>query len=82
VIAAPTREEAMAGEQGAFMVLVEPLLPAAYRLATAMLHSDTDAEDAVQEAMFKAWRSFRSFDRTRDLKPWLFKIVANECRRQ
>lgn len=72
----------MAGDQGAFMVMVEPMLPAAYRLAMAMLHSNTDAEDAVQEAMFKAWRSFRSFDRTRDLKPWLFKIVANECRRQ
>jgi RNA polymerase sigma-70 factor (ECF subfamily) len=75
-------QDALAGDEQAFMLLVEPLLPAAYRLAFAMLRSDSEAEDAVQEAVFKAWKHFGRFRRDAELKPWLFTIVANECRRQ
>jgi len=64
------------------MALVEPILPAAYRLAVAMLRSPSDAEDAVQEAALKAWRHFSQFMRGAEMKPWLLAIVANECRRQ
>ena len=46
-----------------------------------MLRSDTEAEDAVQEAMFKAWRHFGRFRRGAEMGPWLLAIVANECRR-
>src|ERR1700674_2139166 len=80
---APTLvQEAIGGDQQAFMLLVEPLLPAAYRLAVGMLRSESDAEDAVQEAVLKAWRHFGRFRRGSDLRPWLFTIVANECRYQ
>jgi RNA polymerase sigma-70 factor (ECF subfamily) len=75
-------QDALAGDEQAFVLLVEPLLPAAYRLAVGMLRSDSDAEDAVQEAVFKAWKHFGRFRRDADLKPWLFTIVANECRQQ
>lgn len=80
---APTLvQEAVGGDQQAFMLLVEPLLPAAYRLAIGMLRSESDAEDAVQDAVLKAWRHFGRFRRGSDLRPWLFTIVANECRLQ
>jgi RNA polymerase sigma-70 factor (ECF subfamily) len=75
-------QDAIAGDEQAFMSLVEPLLPAAYRLAVGMLRNDSEAEDAVQESVFKAWRSFGRFRRDAELRPWLFTIVANECRRQ
>ena len=75
-------QDALAGDQQAFMLLVEPLLPAAYRLAVGMLRSESEAEDAVQESVFKAWRNFGRFRRDSELRPWLFTIVANECRRQ
>ncbi|GAC1640717.1 MAG: hypothetical protein NVS9B11_07540 [Candidatus Dormibacteraceae bacterium] len=75
-------QDALAGDEQSFMLLVEPLLPAAYRLAVGMLRSDSDAEDAVQEAVFKAWKHFGRFRKDAELKPWLFTIVANECRRQ
>jgi RNA polymerase sigma-70 factor (ECF subfamily) len=75
-------QDAQAGDQHAFMQLVEPHLPAAYRLAVGMLRSETEAEDAVQDAVLKAWRNFGRFRRDSDLRPWLFTIVANECRRQ
>jgi RNA polymerase sigma-70 factor (ECF subfamily) len=80
---APTLvQEASGGDQVAFMLLVEPLLPAAYRLAVGMLRSESDAEDAVQEGVLKAWRHFGRFRLGSDLRPWLFTIVANECRLQ
>jgi RNA polymerase sigma factor (sigma-70 family) len=80
---APTLvQEAAGGDQQAFLLLVEPLLPAAYRLAVGMLRSESDAEDAVQEAVLRAWQHFGRFRRGSDLRPWLFTIVANECRDQ
>jgi len=81
-LAAPLLQDALGGDQHAFVLLVEPLLPAAYRLAVGMLRSEADAEDAVQEAVLKAWRHFGRFRRDSDLRPWLFTIVANECRGQ
>jgi RNA polymerase sigma-70 factor (ECF subfamily) len=75
-------QEASGGDEQAFVLLVEPLLPAAYRLAVGMLRSESDAEDAVQEGVLKAWRHFGRFRRGSDLRPWLFTIVANECRLQ
>ena len=81
VIAASTGEEATR-DATAFVALVEPLLPAAYQLAVGMLRSKEDAEDAVQEATYKAWRHFGRFRSGADMRPWLLTIVANECRRQ
>jgi RNA polymerase sigma-70 factor (ECF subfamily) len=75
-------EEAFDGDRQSFMLLVEPLLPAAFRLAVGMLRSQSDAEDAVQEAVLRAWRHFGQFRRDSNLGPWLFKIVANQCRDQ
>jgi RNA polymerase sigma-70 factor, ECF subfamily len=67
-------------DQAAFVELIEPVLPAAHRLAAAMLRSDTEAEDAVQEAVFKAWRHRERYRAEAAMKPWLLAIVANECR--
>jgi len=70
------------GDEQEFMLLLEPLLPTAHRLALGLLRSPSDAEDAVQSALLNAWRHFGQFRRGSDLKPWLLTIVANECRRQ
>jgi RNA polymerase sigma-70 factor (ECF subfamily) len=82
ILAAPLVQDALGGDQQAFVLLIEPLLPGAYRLAIGMLRSQSDAEDAVQQAALKAWQHFGRFRRDSDLRPWLFTIVANECRSQ
>ena len=64
------------------MNLLEPTLPSAYRLAFGLLRSEADAEDAVQEAVLKAWKHFERFRSGSDIRPWLLKIVANQCRDQ
>lgn len=79
MIVASTEERTAASGAEAFMRLAEPLLPVAYRLAVGMLRSRDEAEDAVQEAMYRAWRGFGRF-RGDDIKPWLLTIVANQCR--
>jgi RNA polymerase sigma-70 factor (ECF subfamily) len=63
-----------------FTDLLVPLVQPAYRLACALLHDATAAEDVVQEASLIAWRKLeRLQDRSR-LKGWFLGIVANECR--
>jgi RNA polymerase sigma factor (sigma-70 family) len=52
------------------------------RLAFAILGNGHDAEDAVQDATFKAWRSFSRFRPGAELRPWFLTIVANECRQR
>ena len=37
ILSPPLIQEALGGDQQAFLILVEPLLPAAYRLAVGML---------------------------------------------
>ena len=70
------------GEEQTFIDAVAPLVPAAQRLAYGMLQNGHDSEDAVQEAMFKAWRSFGRLRAQSNLQAWFLKIVANECRQR
>lgn len=64
----------------AFTDLIAPLMHPAYGLARAMLHDSAAAEDAVQEALLRAWRKVERLDDQSRLRPWFLGIVANECR--
>ena len=72
-------DAARAGDQESFRGLVEPrraeLLAHCYR----MLGSLQDAEDALQETMFRAWRGLSTFEDGRALRPWLYRIATNVC---
>jgi RNA polymerase sigma-70 factor (ECF subfamily) len=63
-----------------FNDLIAPLVQPAYRLACAMLHDATTAEDVVQDASVIAWRKFDRLESTSRLRTWFLGIVANECR--
>ena len=66
-----------------FAAAVDPLIPRALRAARAFLAERADlAEDAVQEALLRAYRAWPALpDKRRDIWPWLCTIVLRECRR-
>jgi RNA polymerase sigma-70 factor (ECF subfamily) len=44
-----------------------------------MTGSITDGEDVVQDALFRAYRSLETWDESRPLAPWIFRIAQNHC---
>jgi RNA polymerase sigma factor (sigma-70 family) len=57
---------------------VMPHLNAAYNLARWLTRTGPDAEDLVQEAYLRAFRSFETFQ-GQDARAWLLAIVRNTC---
>ena len=51
-----------------------------YRVARTMLRSDADCEDAVQEALLKAWSKLGSLREEQFFETWLIRILINECK--
>jgi len=73
-------DRAKQGDETAFELLLEPLLDQGYRLACVMLHDRHAAEDAVQEAAFRAWLKVSQLRPGAEMRPWFLGIVANQCR--
>jgi RNA polymerase sigma-70 factor, ECF subfamily len=63
----------------AFLETISALRPSLHRYCARMTGSVMDGEDVVQEALFEAYRKLDTFDESRPLKPWLFRIAHNRC---
>ena len=51
-----------------------------YRVARTMLPSEADCEDAVQEALLRAWDRLDTLREEAYFETWLMRIVINQCR--
>ena len=72
-------DRAKRGDVGAYEELVRRHQSLAARTAYVITGQAADAQDAVQEAFVKAYRSMGRFREGAAFRPWLLRIVANEA---
>jgi RNA polymerase sigma-70 factor (ECF subfamily) len=70
---------AQAGDRRAFQELVENRLGRLYATAALVLHDRTLAEDAVQEALVRAWRSLPRLREPERFDGWLRSVLVHAC---
>jgi RNA polymerase sigma-70 factor (ECF subfamily) len=63
----------------AFLETIAALRPKLQRYCARMTGSTFDGEDVVQDALFDAYRRLETYDDSRPIGPWLFRIAHNRC---
>ncbi len=72
-------ERCQAGDEGSFAELYTRYHRRLLRFCLRRLHSNDDAEEAVQESFTRAWRALPTFGGDRRFYPWLTVIAGNVC---
>jgi RNA polymerase sigma-70 factor, ECF subfamily len=70
---------ARGGDEDAYHRLVEPRRAELHAHCYRMLGSVHDAEDALQDALLRAWRGIGRFEGRSSVRSWLYKIATNTC---
>ena len=70
---------AKAGDAQAFEQLIASYRPGLHLHCYRMLGELHDADDALQEALLRAWRGLGRFQPRAPLRSWLYRIATNVC---
>ena len=70
-------ERLLAGDEAAFMHLVDQLQPTMLRIARMYVSTTAVAEEVVQDAWLGVLRGLRSFEGRSSLRTWIFRILTN-----
>jgi RNA polymerase sigma-70 factor, ECF subfamily len=76
-----TLKQCQAGDPTAFRTLYDRYVGSSWRTACGILGDNALAEDAVQEAFVRVFRSIGQVDTSRPFGAWLKRIVVNESLR-
>lgn len=71
-------KRAKRGDKNAFCNLIRINKVSMYRVAKSILNKEEDVEDAVSEAILKAYKNIKSLKDESFFKTWLIRIVINE----
>ncbi|WP_446219250.1 sigma-70 family RNA polymerase sigma factor [Micromonospora sp. IBHARD004] len=66
-------------DQAAFTALVAPLRRELHAHCYRMLGSAHDADDALQDALLRAWRGLPGFEGRASLRSWLYTVATRTC---
>jgi RNA polymerase sigma-70 factor (ECF subfamily) len=72
-------DAARRGDEDAYGALVEPRRAELHAHCYRMLGSVHDAEDALQDALLRAWRGLPRFEGRSSVRSWLYRIATNAC---
>ncbi|MHB1021436.1 MAG: sigma-70 family RNA polymerase sigma factor [Acidobacteriaceae bacterium] len=72
-------ERICAGEREPFHALIRPYEKQIYGIVYSILRNREEAEDVVQEALFKAFKALASFRKESRFSTWLIQIATNEA---
>lgn len=75
----PDLARARDGDDAAFGRLVAPLRRQLHAHCYGMLGSVHDADDALQEALVRAWRGIGRFEGRSSLRSWLYTVATRTC---
>lgn len=75
----PDLGRAREGDNAAFAHLVEPLRRELHAHCYRMLGSTHDADDALQDALLRAWRGLARFEGRSSLRSWLYTVATRTC---
>ena len=67
------------GDEAAYSRLVDAYQRELQAHCYRMLGSVHDAEDAVQDALLRAWKALPRFEGRSSLRSWLYRIATNTC---
>lgn len=72
-------DRARGGDDAAFTRIVEPLRRELHAHCYRMLGSAHDADDALQDALIRAWRGVARFEGRSSVRSWLYTVVTRTC---
>jgi RNA polymerase sigma-70 factor (ECF subfamily) len=72
-------QRVLSGDRESYRVLMEPHYPVAYRLAFRITGNAEDAEEAAQDAFFRAYRKLSGFRGDSNFSTWVNRIAMNSA---
>ena len=75
-------QKAMRKDADSFSQLIENMTEQLYKTAQAILFSEEDVADAVQESILCAWEKIGQLRNPDSFKSWIIRILINKCNDQ
>jgi RNA polymerase sigma-70 factor (ECF subfamily) len=69
----------LGGEKESYSILVERYKVKGMSLAFRILNNRDDAEDALQQAFIRAYKSLATFEKKSSFGTWFYRILYNVC---